>query len=91
VDISPDQPLSDLQLRALRIVETQLKNVLGGVTTAEVMKLLLLEFSEVEDQLCLVSALATVGAVGILMLAHDRGVQPEEVTAELRSLMAPQT
>jgi hypothetical protein len=70
-------------------VETQLQNVLGELNTAEVMSLLLLEFSEVEDELSLVSALATVGVVGILLLAHERGVQPQAVADELRSIMAP--
>jgi hypothetical protein len=74
----------------MRVVETRLDNLLGGLSAAETTKLLALEFSEAEDVFSLAGSLAAVGAVSIILTARDRGVEPSVILGELRSVLAPQ-
>jgi hypothetical protein len=86
---SSDAVVTELSLRAIRIVETRLSNMLGDVSTAETTKLLAMELSEVDNQLSLAGALAAVGAVGVIMLAQAQSVETTAVVAQIRSLMTP--
>jgi hypothetical protein len=79
----------ELNLRAIRVVQTRLDYLLGDVSTAEAVKLLTLEMSEVDDSLNLVSALAAVGAVSVIMMAQTQSLDTNAIICQIRQLMAP--
>jgi hypothetical protein len=82
-----DAEVIDLTLRAIRIVNTRLSNVLGDASAEEALKLLDLELSEVEDALALVGTVASVGAVAVVILSQTLGVETELLIGQLRSVM----
>jgi hypothetical protein len=88
--VAADQ-VSDMNLRAIRAIETRLANMLGEVSAKETTQLLALELSEIDESLNLVGALAATGAVAVVLAAKSMGRKPEEVVAQIRTLMAPQT
>jgi hypothetical protein len=86
---STDDAVTEVSLRAIRVVQTRLANVLGEVPTAESMKLLAMELSEVDDTLSLVSAVAAVAAVTVVLASQAQGIAPGEVFTQIRSVMTP--
>jgi hypothetical protein len=87
--IADDRAGNELNLRGIRIVETRLQNLLGEVSADEATRLLALELSEVDEGLDLVGSLAAVGAVGVILLSQNLGVEPHTVLNQLRTVMAP--
>lgn len=82
-----DSAVAEVSLRAIRVVQTQLASVLGDISTEEAVQLLALELDEAADELALISAIASVAAANVIIAAHATGLEPQEVIAQVRTMM----
>jgi hypothetical protein len=80
--------ITELHLRAIRILETRVRSFDGEVTPTQLDRLLALELAEAESSLALVAALATVGGAMIVMIQEATGLSPEVVFERMREMLA---